>query len=244
MTTANGFYYWPWFEDVEAIVLFICFPIVCLLGERVRGISVLCVFYGVACYCVDLYQFNPVIGESPQLALGVKWTIWALIMMVGSLVACCLLKLTMVLAGATALGLLGNLGYQMILSAGMPDYVYARLIVILVCAVVGALIALKALKIAFQIFTPVIGGYCCVAAVDHAGYFLGWWQSRPFFPRHEPYGQFFSHPDKFPWRDDKHCAGLLVLWAVLTLIGLGVQICCQRRRTKEIIVHETRVVTA
>jgi len=239
MTTT--FYYWPWFEDVEAIVLFICFPIVCFFGERARGVSVLSVFYAIACYCVDLYQFNPDPSDSAQTILGVKWTIWCLIMALGCIVACCLLKLSFMVGGAVAMGLLANIGYQMILSAGLPDYLYARLIVIAIFAIIGALIALKCLTVAFRVFTPIIGGFYCVAAVDHFGYFMHWWTIRPFYPRNDPYGQFFSRPGEFPWGDPKHPFGLLVLWVVLIVLGLIVQFLCARRTQKEVIVvHENR----
>jgi hypothetical protein len=239
MTT--DFYYWPWFEDIEAIVLFFCFPIVCFFGERARGVSILSVFYAIACYCVDLYELNPNANDTAQTILIVKWVIWALVMLLGCLVACCLLKLALIVAGAAAFGLVANLLYQLILSAGLPDFLYARLIVIIIFAIVGALIALKFLKFAFRLFTPVIGGFFCVAAVDHFGNFIGWWTIRPFFPRPEPRGQFFSHPEQFPWNDPKHAAGLLVLWIVLTAIGLAVQFLFARRRNKEVIVHETVV---
>jgi len=231
MTTS--FYYWPWFEDVEAIILFLCFPIVCFFGERTRGVSVLSVFYAIACYCVDLYQLHHSPSDTDQTVLAVKWTVWCLVMGLGCIVSCCLLKLAFMVGGAAALGLLANIGYQMILSAGFPDFLYARLIVIIIFAVVGALIALKSLTVAFRVFTPIIGGFYCVAAVDHFGYFIGWWKVRPFFPRHEPFGQFFSHPEQFPCGDPRHAFGLLVLWVVLTIIGLLVQFFFARRRQKK-----------
>jgi hypothetical protein len=190
---------------------------------------------------VDLYELNHNTNDSAETILAVKWVIWALVLALGCLVACCLLKLALVVAGATAFGLVANLVYQLILSAGFPDFLYARLIVIIVFAIVGALLALQFLKFAFRLFTPVVGGFFCVAAVDHLGYVVGWWSLRPFFPRPEPRGQFFSHPDQFPWSDPKHAAGLLVLWIVLTIIGLVMQFLCARRRKKDVIVHETVV---
>jgi len=241
MTTHS--YYWPWFEDVEAIVLFICFPIVCFFGERARGVSVLSVFYAIACYCVDLWVLHPGPHDTAETILAVKWTIWCLFMLLGMLVACCLLKLAVMLAGAAAMGLFANICYQLILSAGFPDYLYARLIVIIVFAIVGACIALAVLKFAFRLFTPIIGGFFCVAAVDHFGHFMHWWSIRPFFPRPEPGGQFFSEAGEFPWGDPRHSWGLLVLWIVLTVIGLICQFCLERHRVrKEVIVQDTVLV--
>lgn len=226
-----SFYYWPWFVDVEAIVLFICFPVVCFLGARFRPVFILALFYAIACYCVDLYQLYP-IGSSDEHTLIGQWVIWSLILVIGCVVAC-ILKLAVMFTGAAAAAVLANMIYQLVLSSGLQDFLYARLIVIGIFAIVGAVLALTLLSVVFKVCTPIVGGFFCVLAVDHFGYFMGWWVLQPFFPRIEPYGQFFSATDQFPWGDPKHVWGLLVLWVVLALSGMCVQFRHGRHKHKE-----------
>jgi len=235
------YYYWPWDADIEAIVFVIASPIVCFFGERASAVSILALFYGVACYLVDLAAPNS--PEQSDSQMGVKWTVWCLVMAFGCIVACCLLKLSVLVAGACVGGLLANIGYQMILSIGFPDYLYARLIVLGVFAIIGAIIAWKALVWVMRIATPILGGYLLIAAVDHFGHFMGWWKMQPFFPRPEPEGQFFSHPEQFPWGDYKHSIALLVVWIVLAALGILVQCFVERRRSrKQVIIHEHRAL--
>jgi len=243
MTT--DFYYWPWVSDIEAYVFVIVSPFVCFFGEKLRGLSILALFYGIACYCVDLYAVNHASNDTEGTQLGVKWTVWCIVMVVGCIVACCLLKLSVILAGAGAAVLLANIAYQMILSAGFPDFLYARLLVLVIFAIIGALIALASLKWALRLFTPILGAFLFVAAVDHFGKFMGWWSSQPFFPRPRPNGQFFSDPQDFPWGDRKHSATLLSLWIFFALAGILVQWHFARRRArKEVIIHEKQAQPA
>jgi len=234
----TDFYYWPWVPDIEAYVFIIVSPIVCFLGERARWISVLVLFYGASCYLVDLY--HPGAADTTSTQLGLRWTIWCIVMLIGCIVACCLLRLTVLVVGACVTALLANIAYQMILSAGFSDYLYARLIVLCVFAIVGGAIGLAGFRWALRVFTPFLGGYLFIAAVDHFGRYMGWWKIEPFFPRIEPNGQFFSHPNEFPWSDRKHSALLLVLWALLAALGIMFQCWLEKRRQarKEVLIPD------
>jgi len=232
-------YYWPWVSDFEAIVFAVCALPVCFFGKRLSWLSILVVFYMVSCYCAASAGEN--LTLSPGNKLAVQWVIFGVGMLIGVLVAFCLLTVSVIIIGAAAAGLLGNLAYQLILSAGVPDIPYVRLAVIIITALCGAFIAYKALKTVLKLVTPVLGAYLLVAAIDHLGYVMEWWDQQPFFPLPDPVGQFFSHPEEFPWDDGKHSFGLLVAWIVLAVCGLLVQFCCGSKQKEQPVYHEEGV---
>jgi len=178
---------------------------------------------------VDLYYPG---SDATNTQIGMKWTIWLIVMAVGCVVSCCLLTLAAMVAGAVGVGLLANIVYQLILSAGLHDYAYVRWIVLAIAALTGAVIGWKLLRVALRVFTPILGGFLFIAAVDDWGKWMHWWAIRPFWPRPEPGGQFFSHPDQFPWGDPKHSWLLLVIWVILAVLGFLVQWCLARRQAR------------
>jgi hypothetical protein len=200
----------------DGVTAIIC--IICLLGGLIvafHGAKILPLTVFVVTFCFVSYFFLGACGDVPFFDEG--WRLYVLDIVVAGIAgiaAALIVELGLFVIGLAGGAALGYIGYLAFLHyADNPSHV-VLIIVVVICAIIGAVIAFKVEHVAIVILTAIFGAFLFVTGVDIAS------ARQLVVPRVED-----GHFDRTGWI-------LLAVWLFLSIAGIIVQLSCITRQPR------------